>query len=131
MGILARVVGDKMTLKPVVWIASTLDDLKAFPREVRKDIGDALRFAQLEVKHPTTKPLKGFGGAAVLEVITHVRGDAYRAVYTVKFGNFVYALHAFQKKSTRGIETPRRHLQLIRDRLKAAERDYRSRKGEK
>jgi len=115
-------------LKPVIWIGSTLGDLRAFPKEARKKIGDALRFAQLGEKHPAAKPLKGFGGAGVLEVVEEVRGDAYRAVYTVRFAGFVYGLHAFQKKSTRWIETPRRHIELIRRRLKAAEHDYRARK---
>ena len=118
-------------MKAVVWIGSTLEDLRAFPKEARKKIGDALRFAQLGEKHVAVKPLKGFGGAGVLEVVEDVRGDAYRAVYTVCFANVVYALHAFQKKSTHGIETPRRHLDLIRKRLKAAEENYRAGRGDR
>lgn len=118
-------------MKAVVWIGSTLTDLRGFPKEARKKIGDALRFAQLGEKHVAAKPLKGFGGAGVLEVVEDVRGDAYRAVYTVRFTDVVYVLHAFQKKSTRGIETPRRHIELIRKRLKAAGESYRARKGDR
>jgi phage-related protein len=94
----------------------------------RKKIGEALRFAQLGEKHPAAKALKGFGGAGVLEIVEEARGDAYRAVYTVRFANLVYTLHAFQKKSTMGVETPRRHVELLRKRFKAAEQDYRARK---
>lgn len=122
--------GGEVGPKAVVWIGSTLDDLRALPKEARKKIGEALRFAQLGQKHPAAKPLKGFGGAGVLEIVEDVRGDTYRAVYTVRFAGVVYALHAFQKKSTRRIETPRRHVELIRKRLKAAQEDYRARKGE-
>jgi hypothetical protein len=71
---------------------------------------------------PTQKPLRGFGGAGVLELIDDHRGDTYRAVYTVRFATRIYVLHAFQKKSKRGIATPKRDLELIRERLKSAER---------
>ena len=64
----------------------------------------------------------GFGGAGVLELIEDHRGDTYRAVYTVRFATRIYVLHAFQKKSKRGIATPKRELDLIRERLKWAER---------
>lgn len=76
-------------------------------------------------KHPDAKPLKGFGGAGVLEVVEEVEGDAYRAVYTVKFGKTVYVLHAFKKKSKVGIKTPPRDMELIVKRLKEAEAHYR------
>ena len=72
-------------------------------------------------EHDQAKPLKGFGGAGILEVVEDFRGDTYRAVYTVKFGNVVYVLHCFQKKSTHGIEAPKPDMDLVRERLKAAE----------
>lgn len=91
------------------------------PEAVRDTFGYALHLAQEGKKHDQAKPLKGFGGAGVLEVVEDFKGDTYRAVYTVKFGNAVYVLHCFQKKSTHGIETPKPDMDLIRERLKAAE----------
>lgn len=70
------------------------------------------------------KPLKGFGGAGVLEVVEEHAGNAFRAVYTVKFAGAVYVLHAFQKKSKKGVTTPRAELDLVRKRLQAAEEHY-------
>ena len=86
-------------LKPIEWIASSLDDLRDFPEDVQQSMGYALYQAQCGGKHPDAKPLKGFKGAGVLEVIEDFDGDTYRAVYTVKFDGAVYVLHAFQKKS--------------------------------
>lgn len=93
----------------------------AFPEEAQDVFGYALHLAQEGKKHEQARPLKGFGGAGVLEVVEDCKGNAYRAVYTVKFGNAVYVLHCFQKKSTHGIETPKPDMELIRERLKAAE----------
>lgn len=104
-----------------VWVGSSLEDLKAFPAPVQRFMGFALRAAQEGGKHPDAKPLKGFGGAGVLEVVDDHDGDTFRAVYTVRFSDAVYVLHAFQKKSTRGIATPKREMDLIRRRLKEAE----------
>jgi len=95
-----------------------------FPDEVKRVMGFALRRAQDGGKHVDAKPLKGFGGAGVLEVVEDHDGNAYRAVYTVKFAEVVYVLHAFQKKSTKGIGTPQREIELIRERLKRAEEHY-------
>jgi len=75
------------------------------------------------------KALKGFGGRAVLEIVAPHAGNAYRAVYTVQFRDAVYVLHAFQKKSKKGITTPQREIDLIRQRLAAAEQDYRERQN--
>ena len=75
-------------------------------------------------KHPSAKPLKGFGGASTLEVVSDFDGDTFRAVYTVKLKGAVYALHAFQKKSKKGIATPTKEMEIIKDRLKAAENHY-------
>ena len=90
------------------------------PEDVIDVFGFALHLAQIGKKHDQAKPLKGFGGASVLEVVEDHMGDTYRAVYTVKIAEKVYVLHCFQKKSTSGIATPKPELDLIRDRLKAA-----------
>lgn len=111
--------------KPVVWVGSSLQDLRGFPREVQRTMGYALRVAQLGGKHPDAKPLKGFGGAGVLEVIEDHDGDTYRLVYTVRLEGRVYVLHAFQKKAKRGIATPKHEIDLIRSRLKEAEEIHR------
>src|SRR4029079_2143358 len=110
--------------KPVFWVASSLKDLREFPKSVRQTIGQALYDAQTGGKHPDAKPLKGFKGAGVLEVVEDDDGSTYRAVYTVKFAGVVYVLHAFQKKSKRGSATPKPDLDLIERRLKRAEEDY-------
>lgn len=111
-------------IKPLRWIASAKDDLSAMPTEVRRDVGFALFAAQQGEKHDDAKVLKGFGDAGVLEVIARHDGDTFRAVYTVRFGDVVYVLHVFQKKSKRGTATPKKDLDLIRKRLKLAEQDY-------
>ena len=87
-------------------------------------MGYALYQAQIGKKHANAKPLKGFGGAGVLEIVTDHVGDTFRAVYTVKFAHAIYVLHAFQKKSKSGIKTPTEELNLIKQRLKSAESDY-------
>ena len=94
--------------------------------EMTKSIGYALYQAQMGFKAPTTKPLRGFGGAGVLEVVEDYQTDTYRAVYTLKFADSVYVLHAFQKKSKKGRATPKRDIDLIKRRLKAAEEQYKS-----
>jgi phage-related protein len=117
------------SLKPVEWIGSSREDLRAFPGEVREVIGEALYRAQQGDEHPAAKALKGFGGRGVLEIVDDHRGDTYRAVYTVRFANVVYVLHVFQKKSKKGIATPRHEIELIRTRLKRAEDHYQSHYG--
>jgi len=112
--------------KPLFWIGSSLDDLSEFPLEVKRVMGFALRRAQNGGKHVDAKPLKGHTGASVLEVVKDFDGDTYRAVYTVKFARAVYALHAFQKKSKRGSQTPKPDINLIKRRLKSAEDHYAS-----
>jgi len=91
-------------------------------------MGFALYQAQLSRKPAPAKPLSGFGGADVLEIVDDFRTDTYRAVYTVKFNDRIYVLHAFQKKSKRGIATPKAELDLIKSRLKLAEEDYKARR---
>lgn len=110
--------------KPIEWVSSSLDDLRAFPEMVRAEVGFALFLAQLGRKHVSAKPLKGFGGASVLEVIENHDGDTYRAVYTVRFEEAVYVLHCFQKKSKSGIATPKQDVDLIRRRHWIAEQEH-------
>ena len=114
-------------VRPVVWIGSSRRDLRAMPQQVRRDIGQALYTAQQGMTDPAAKPLKGFGGARVMEIVERYRTDAYRAVYTAHFEDAVYVLHVFQKKSKSGIATPRHEIELIRTRLAEAERHYRER----
>jgi phage-related protein len=115
---------DQIQPKPVRWVGSSKEDLRSFPEEVRRQVGGALWDAQLGLKAPFAKPLKGFRGAGVLEIVDDFDGDTYRAVYTVRFRGVVYVLHAFQKKSKRGIATPRSELELIEQRLKRAKEDF-------
>lgn len=110
--------------KPVRWVGSSRDDLKEFLKDVQRRVGGALWDAQIGQKAPYAKPLKGFAGAGVLEIVDDFDGDTYRAVYTVRFAHVVYVLHAFQKKSKRGIATPKAELDLIQQRLKRAKDDY-------
>ena len=110
--------------KPVRRVGGSKEDLSAFPAEVRQRVGGALWEAQIGGKAPYAKPLKGFGGAGVLEIVDDFDGDTFRAVYTVRFAKAVYVLHAFQKKSKRGLATPKAELNLIDRRLRRAEEDY-------
>ena len=120
--------------KGVIWVASSLKDLRGFPDEVRQVMGYALYLAQSGDKYVSAKPLHGFGAAGVLEVIDDYDGDTCRTVYTVRFSDAVYVLHAFQKKSKRGGATPKHDIDLVRDRLEVARRLHEkqcgSRKGE-
>jgi len=115
--------------KPVRWVGTSLRDLRSFPGPVRLDVGHALFAAQEGKTDPAAKPLKGFGGASVFEIVASHQGNAWRAVYTVRFQDAIYVLHVFQKKSTKGIATPAREIELIRRRLAEAERDYRERQN--
>jgi phage-related protein len=92
-------------------------------------VGQALYAAQCGEEYPSVRALKGFGGRAVLEIVAPHEGDTWRTVYTVRFQDAVYVLHAFQKKSKRGIATPQRELELVKQRLAAAEKDYRERQN--
>ena len=110
--------------KPLFWVGSSKEDLKEFPEEVRRTIGFALWQAQRGGKHGDAKPLKGFGGSGVLEIVEDHRASTYRAVYTVRLAGAVYVLHAFQKKSKRGVKTPSQEIDLVKRRLKVAEAHY-------
>lgn len=116
-------------LKPVRWIGSSHRDVRSFPQPVRAGIGHALYAAQKGETDPAAKPLRGFGGRSVIEIVSDHRGDTWRSVYTVRFEDAVYVLHAFQKKSKKGIATLKKELELIRQRLAEAERDYRERQN--
>lgn len=107
--------------KPLKWVGSSHKDLIALPVDVRRFFGFALSLAQVGDKHDSAKVLKGFGGAGVLEVVEDDAGGTYRAVYTVKFFEAVFVLHCFQKKSKRGIATPKEEMDIIHARLKVAE----------
>jgi len=108
-------------LKPLYWIGSSKKDLMSLPELVRDIFGYALHLSQDGKKHIQAKPLKGFGGAGVLEVVEDYLSNTYRAVYTVKLADRVYVLHCFQKKSTSGIATPKPDMDLIHERLKVAQ----------
>ena len=110
--------------KPVRWVAGSKEDLSGFPDDVKRRMGFALYEAQTGRKAPFAKPMKGYTGAGVLEVVDDFDGDTFRAVYTVRFAEVVYVLHAFQKKSKRGIATPRAEILRINQRLRAAAADY-------
>jgi phage-related protein len=111
---------------PLDWIGSSKKDLLAFPDPVIDNIGYALGVAQLGGKHPRAKPWKGEGGG-VFEVVEDFSGDTYRAVYTVRYAEVIYVLHAFQKKSTKGIATAATDVAMIRARLRLAQADHQAR----
>jgi len=116
--------------KPLFWIGSAKSDLLEFPEAVQDEIGVALSVAQFGGKHPKAKPWKG-EGPGVLEIVEDHKGETYRAVYTVKFENAAYVLHAFQKKSPKGIKTARTDVDLISRRLRVAIEDYEARYGKR
>jgi phage-related protein len=116
-------------LKDLVWIASSRKDLRAFPDDVRRVMGFALYLAQSGEKHPDAKPLRGFHGTGVLEVVDDFDGDTFRTVYTIRLADVVYVLHAFQKKSKRGVATPRHEIDLVRERYEMARRHHALRQG--
>ena len=113
---------DEPPLKPVIWVGSSRKDLSSFPEPVQDRMGYALYVAQRGGKHRNTKALSGFGGGSVVEVIVDHSGDTFRTVYTVRFGDAVFVLHAFQKKSKAGNATPRQDMALIEQRLREAEK---------
>ncbi len=115
--------------KPLIWIGSSRSDLRRFPAKARREAGYALFLAQIGMKALKAKPLRGFGGAGVLEVAADHDGNTYRAVYTVKFTEVVFVLHAFQKKSKSGIAMPLAELSVIKQRLKVAAEQYERMRG--
>ena len=115
--------------KPLDWVGSSKKDFVAFPEPVKDEMGNALGVAQFGGKHPSAKPWKG-QGAGIFELVENYDGNAYRAVYTVRFKEVVYVLHTFQKKSPKNIRSARDDIDLIKRRLKVAQRDYEVRYGE-
>jgi phage-related protein len=116
---------ERLQRKPLHWIGSSRDDIRKLPEAVKDVFGYALAVAQVGDKHVDAKPMKGFGGAGVLEVVADDAGDTYRAIYTVKLPSAIYVLHVFQKKSKTGIKTPKNELIKIQKRLKLAEEHHR------
>lgn len=114
--------------KPLDWVGSSKKDFLAFPEPVISEMGNALGLAQFGGTHPSAKPWKGLG-SGVIEIVENYNGDTYRAVYTVRFKEAVYVLHAFQKKSPKGIKTAQTDVELIERRLKAARQDHEDRHG--
>ena len=112
-------------MKLLGWIGTSKSDLLAFPDPVVREIGHALYVAQQGGKHRSAKPLRGFGGAGLMEIVEDHDGGTYRAVYTVRFAEVVYVLHAFQKKSRTGVATPMKEIRKVRARLNLAEEEYR------
>jgi phage-related protein len=105
--------------RPLVWRGTSKTDFMAFPPQLQREMGYAMFLAQMDERHPTrAKTLRGFGGGSVIEVKETHDGNAYRAVYTVRYSDAVYVLHAFQKKSRKGVETPKADIDLIERRLK-------------
>jgi phage-related protein len=113
--------------KPCIFVGSSRKELLGFPPPVRRNIGHALHEVQNGGEPLSAKALKGFGGRTILEIIDDFDGDTFRAVYTVRFAGVVYVLHVFQKKSKKGIATPRREIDLIKSRLRDAEELHRAR----
>jgi len=114
--------------KPLFWIGQSLKDVTRFLSEVQRTLGFALSAAQYGGKHPAAKPWKG-EGPGILEVVKDHDGDTYRTIYTVRFAQAVYVLHAFQKKSPHGIATRQSDVALVKERLKIAQRDYEEKYG--
>ena len=119
---------DKDILKPVRWIGTSYNDWKAFPGEVQDVMGYALHLAQQGKKADNAKPLKGFKGASVQEIVDNFDNNAWRAIYTIQLKDVIYVLHAFQKKSKKGIATPKTDIKLIEQRLKLAREHYETHK---
>jgi len=115
-----------LPLEPVVWMGDSLLRLREFPKPVREELGFALFQAQLGKTHIRVKPLKGLG-SGVLQAVSDYRGDTFRAIFTVRLPGKVYVLHVFQKKSRKGISTPKSAIELMRQRLKLATQLHESR----
>ena len=104
--------------RPVIWIGSSLKDLKKFPEHVQDEIGYILYQVQIGESHRKIKVLKGFTG--VIEIVSDYDKDTYRAVYAIKLGHEIYVLHAFKKRSKKGIRTPKEETEVIKQRFKRA-----------
>jgi phage-related protein len=115
--------------RPLIWRGPSKTNFMAFPPTVQRQMGYALFLAQMGERHSTmAKTLSGFGGGAVIEVRESHDGNAYRAIYTVRYADAVYVLHAFQKKSKKGITTPKADIDLIEKRLKDLQKEMEGRR---
>jgi phage-related protein len=110
-------------VRSLLWVASSKRDYGKFPARVQDTLGFELFLAQTGQHPPSAKPLKGFG-TGVVELVENFDKDTYRAVYAVRFGEAVYVLHAFKKKSKQGIKTPQHEIELVKQRLRDAEHDH-------
>lgn len=119
-----------MTGKPkaIIYLGSSQKELSKLPVRVREVFVHGIKMASEGETHPDAKPLKGYGGRSVVELIGDHKGDTYRGVYTVKFKDVVYVLHVFKKKSNKGISTPKKDKELINTRLKFAASHYKTRR---
>jgi phage-related protein len=117
-------VGNPKIKRVLIYLGSTQKDASKLPEEVQRLFVAALRMALVGGEHEDAKPMKGFGGRSVLEVVADHRGDTYREMYTTRFEETIYVLHIFQKKSKRGIKTPKEDIELIKKRLKFAENHH-------
>ncbi|NEQ87593.1 MAG: addiction module toxin RelE [Moorea sp. SIO2I5] len=111
--------GDEL-LKTVIWVGPSKKELLGFPEDVIDEVGYILYRVQKNKTHPHIKPLKGL--SVVFEIVSDYQTDTYRTVYAVKIGNAIYVLHAFKKKSNTGIKTPKQTIDLIKERLKQAQK---------
>ena len=118
-----------LQLRPLNWIGSSKKDLLGFPKAVQREIGVALTVAQYGGRRTSVKPWKG-SGSGVFEVVESHAGNAYRAVYAVRFQEFIYVLHCFRKKSVKGKKTPQPDIDLVKARLKTAQ-EHRAAQGRK
>jgi phage-related protein len=112
----------KQDIKEIVWLGSSKKDLISMPATVQCTFGYALHLAQTGDKHNQARSLKGFSSAGILEIVEDWRGNTYRAIYTIRYNSFVYVLHCFQKKSKKDVETPKEDMDIVRKRLKIAEK---------
>lgn len=110
---------ENKVLRKIRWVGDSRARVQQFPRQARKDVGHALYLVQTGKSPKSARPMKGLE-SGVFEVVSDHATNAYRAVYAVKIGEFIYLLHAFQKKSKRGIATPKYEVELIRRRLRRA-----------
>ncbi|WP_234907127.1 type II toxin-antitoxin system RelE/ParE family toxin [Rhizobium rhizogenes] len=117
--------------KPTFFMGSSKEDIREFPEDVRRQVGFALYLAESGDRAINAVPLTGFGNAMVPEIIVDYCGDTFRAVYTVQMKEAVYVLHAFMKKSKKDRSTPKREMDLVRQRLKAAAEHYELNFGKK
>src|SRR5438105_2341669 len=116
-------------MKRVIWTGSSHDDLAKFPKVIRNAMGYALYRAQLGERHEHTRVLQGMGNAKIIEIREWNESGTYRTIYTVEFKEYIFVLHAFQKKSKTGIETPKKEIDLLKARLKEAKQRYSELKG--